>query len=177
MFTQFQLAYHNQFHKAFASDEQITMAKQLWLHSLADLSPERIAAGTKRAIKGSPYLPTLHTIRRYCDPSPEELGVPDAYRAYQEACRAPTPKIDQSWSHPIVYLAGKASDWFLLASSSETKAYPVYQRNYEVLLERLLNGETLEMPVPRAIPESIPEPLSKEENKARMKKLRAELNI
>ena len=177
MFTQFQLAYHNQFHKAFANDEQITMAKQLWLNNLCDLTPERIVAGTHRAIKQSEYLPTLHTIRKFCDPSPTELGLPDAYDAYVEACRAATPKADQPWSHPIVYLAGAASDWFLLASSPEAKAFPVFKRNYEILLQRLLAGENLAMPVLKAIPESIPAPLSKEENKARMAKLRKELGV
>lgn len=177
MFTQFQLAFHNQFHKAFGNDEQITMAKQLWLNTLCDLSPERIAAGTKRAIRESEYLPTLHTIRRFCDPSPEELGVPDAYNAYLEACRAPSPKAQQHWSHPIVYLAGNASDWFFLASSSESRAFPVYRRNYEILVERLLQGEKLEVPVPRAIPASIPQPLSAEENRERMKALREQLDI
>lgn len=177
MFTQFQLAYHNQFHKAFANDEQITMAKQLWLNSLCDLPPERIAAGTRRAIRESEYLPTLHTIRKYCDPTPEELGLPDAYHAYLEACRAPSPKTEQAWSHPIVYLAGSASDWFLLASSSESRAFPVYKRNYELLLDRLLAGEELTLPIHKALPETVSQPLSSEENHKRMQQLREDLDL
>ena len=177
MFTQFQLAYHNQFHKAFANDEQIRMAKQLWLNNLCDLSPQRIAAGTRRAIRESEYLPTLHTIRAYCDPSAEELGLPNVHQAYLEACRAPNPKAQQQWSHPIVYLAGRESDWFFLASTSEAKAFPVYRRNYEILMGRLLAGEQLSVPVPKAIPESIAEPLSNEENRKRMQKLRQDLGI
>lgn len=177
MFTQFQLAYHNQFHKAFANDEQITMAKQLWLNSLCDLSAERIAAGTRRAVRESEFLPTLSSIRHYCDPSPDELGIPDAHQAYLEACRAPTPKLEHDWSHPIVYHAGVASDWFFLASNSEAKAYPVFKRNYEILCERLLNGEALQLPVAKALPESVPAPLSNEENRERMRRLREDLNI
>ena len=177
MFTQFQLAFHNQFHKAFANDEQITMAKQLWLNSLCDLPPERLMAGTRRAIRESEYLPTIHTIRNFCDPTANQLGVPDAHLAYLEACRAPSPKAEQSWSHPIVYLAGQASDWFFLASAVEAKAFPVYRQNYEILLERLKAGEELTAPVPKAIPASIPKPLSKEENRERMKQLREQLKI
>lgn len=177
MFTQFQLAYHNQFHKAFANDEQITMAKQLWLNSLSDLGAERIAAGTSRAIRESEYLPTLQTIRKFCKPTAAELGVPDAYHAYLEACRAPAPKLEFAWSHPIVYLAGTASDWFFLASSSEAKAWPVYKQNYDVLLERLERGEQLRLPNTNALPASVSTPLSNEENKERMRKLRADLKI
>lgn len=177
MFTEFQLAYHNQFHKAFADDQQIMMAKQLWVKTLCDISPERLMAGSRRAIKGSEYLPTLHTIRKFCDPAPEEMGLPDVRSAYMEACRAAAPKIEQTWSHPAVYLAGVASDWFFLASSSEAKALPVYKRNYEILCERVMMGEQLEVPIHKAIPETISTTLSNEERKQRLQALRQQLDI
>ncbi len=177
MFTEFQLAYHNQFHKAFSDDQKIIMAKQLWVKTLCDFSPERVLSGTRRAIKESEYLPTLHTIRKFCDPKPEDLGLPDAYNAYIEACRAATPKINQTWSHPAVYLAGKASDWFFLANHTEAKAFPVFKRNYEIYCQRVTNGEQLDMPVMKAIPENISKPLTNEERKERLKILREELDI
>ncbi len=177
MFTQFQLAYHNQFHKAFANDEQITMAKQLWLNNLCDLPYERISAGTRRAIKESEYLPTLHTIRKFCDPRPEDLGLPDAYNAYLEACRAPSPKTEHPWSHPAVYLAGNASDWFFLGSNSESKAFPVFKRNYAILCERVMAGEQLDLPILKAIPENISQPLSNQERKQRLQVLRQTLDL
>ncbi|MFT5693634.1 MAG: hypothetical protein ACI92E_002977 [Oceanicoccus sp.] len=177
MFTEFQLAYHNQFHKAFSDDQKIIMAKQLWVKTLCDFSPNRILAGTRRAIKESEYLPTLHTIRKFCDPKPDELGLPDSYNAYLEACRAATPKIDQTWSHPAVYLAGKASDWFFLSNNIETKAFPVFKRNYEVLCRRVMSGDKLDMPISKAIAENINQPLTNEERKERLKKMRQELDI
>jgi hypothetical protein len=177
MFTKFQLAYHNQFHKGFASDEQITMAKQLWLHSLCDLPAERLVMGTKRAIKESKFLPTLQAMREFCDPKPEEFGLPSSYDAYVEACRAPSPKAAYNWSHPAVYQAGKASDWFFLASNSESKAFPVFARNYEILVERVLHGDELEQPVPPAIPATINKPLSNAERKERMKALRKKFDL
>lgn len=177
MFTQFQLAFHNQFHKAFSNDEQIMMAKQLWLNSLCDLPAERIAAGTRRAIKDSEYLPTIHTIRKYCNPQPEELGLPDAYSAYIEACRAPSPKAEQQWSHPAVYLAGNASDWFFLASNSESKALPVFKRNYAILCDRVMRGEQLDTPVPKAIAKATGHPLTNAERKQRLQTLRQQLKL
>ena len=177
MFTEFQLAYHNQFHKAFSDDQKIVMAKQLWVKTLCDLAPERIIAGTRRAIKESEYLPTLHSIRKFCDPNLQELGLPDPYNAYLEACRAGSPKIEQHWSHPAVYLAGIASDWFFIASSPENKALPVFKRNYEILCQRVLLGEQLDMPIHKALPETISQPLSNEERKQRLHTLRQELDI
>src|SRR5690606_13413602 len=73
IFTELELAYHNQFRRAFPDATQLGMAKQLWLHSLCDLSPARLRAGVRRALKDSEFLPSLHTLRRYSDPSPQEL--------------------------------------------------------------------------------------------------------
>ena len=177
MFTQFQLAYHNQFHKAFANDEQITMAKQLWLRSLSDLSPEQIRLGTQRIIRESTFLPNLHSIREYCQPPLATLGLPQPHAAYIEACRAASPKTEQDWSHPAVYLAGKASDWYFLASNTEAVARPVFERNYQIFCERVINGEQLAMPEQKAIPEKITKPLNSEEQQQRMAAMRKELGI
>lgn len=177
MFTEFELAYHNQFHKAFGTTEQVIMAQQLWLDTLRDIAADRIVAGTRRAIRESEYLPTLHSIRKFCDPRPQELGLPDAHSAYLEACRAASPKAEQSWSHPAVYLAGKNTDWFFLASNIEAKAFPVYKRNYELICERVMNGESMTIPLPKALPESINKPLSNEERKVRMQAMRQKLDL
>jgi hypothetical protein len=177
IFTELELAYHNQFHRAFGDATQIAMAKQLWLHALCDLPPSRLRAGVRRAIKQSEFLPNVHTLRHFCEPSPTELGVPDARAAYIEACRAPSPKQAQRWSHPIVYHAGRASDWHFLAGTPESIAFPVFKRNYELLLQRLLDGEALDLPVAKALPETIEQPLSREERKARLRALRDELKI
>jgi hypothetical protein len=177
LFAEFRLAYHNQFLKAFPNDRELTMAKQLWLHALADIPAARIRAGVRRAIRASEFLPTIHTLRHHCEPRPEELGIPDAHAAYVEACRAPQPKNAQQWSHPIVYHAGRESDWFLLANSPESVAFPVFKRNYELLTERLLNGENLDIPLPKGLPEEIGTPLTLEERKQRLRELRDTLGI
>jgi hypothetical protein len=177
VFAELRLAYHNQFHKAFPNDSELGMAKQLWLHALCDLPPARLRAGVRRAIKQSEFLPNVHSLREYCDPAPQELGLPDAYAAYVEACRAPLPKREQRWSHPIVYRAGAESDWFFLANNPESVAFPVFERNYALLLERLLNGERIDVPLPKALPAEISTPLDRAENRRRLKQLRADLGI
>lgn len=177
LFTELELAYHNQFRRAFPDAMQLGMAKQLWLHALCDLPPTRLRAGVRRAIKASEFLPSLHTLREFCDPDPRELGLPDAHSAYIEACRAPSPKREQRWSHPAVYRAGVESGWFFLANNPESVALPVFKRNYELLVQRLLDGEDLDVPLPKALPEEISRPLPREEQKARLQKLRAELKI
>lgn len=175
MFAELELAYHNQFHKAFPGDK-LQVAKQLWAHTLVDLSAAEILRGCRKSIKTSPFLPTLHTIRENSQFDPSELGLPEVRTAYLEACRAPSPKSDYEWSHAAVYHAGQASDWYFLASTGEAKAFPVFKRNYEILCERIMAGEDLAEAVPLALPKKDPAPLSPEENRERMAKLKSSLN-
>ena len=58
-----------------------------------------------------------------CQQGLSDLGLPSARDAYMEACRAPSPRAAQAWSHPAVYLAGRDSDWFFLANNTERETY------------------------------------------------------
>lgn len=176
LFTKFQLAYHNQFHKAYSDDEQLTLAKQLWLKSLCDIPVDELRQGIQEAIQREKFLPNLPVIREYCEAQLQNL-IPDVHSAYIEACQAPSPKAEYSWSHPIVYYAGRESDWFFLANTPENKAFPIFKNNYEQLCKRLLNGEQLALPLVKALPEHSSTPLSTQEKKQRLKALRDEFNI
>ena len=177
LFAELQLTYHNQYYKAFPSEEKIIFAKKLWFEHLQAFSPERILKACRQATRESEFLPTLHTIIKYCDVTDDELGLPDVYQAYVEACQAPNPKTDYRWSHPAVYWAGKASDWFFLANNTETKALPVFKNNYLALCERIKSGETLSAPTPTALPKPETSPLSGEETRSRIKELRKQIKL
>ncbi len=177
MFAEFELVYHNQYNKAFSSAEKLSYAKKIWFSNLRHISPERITAATHRAIRESEFLPTVKGILKYCEPDFRELGLPDSHSAYLEACRAPQPKAEFNWSHPAVYHAGRACDWFYLAGSTEYTAYPIFKRHYEEICQRVINGETLSLPAPIALPETISKPLSPDEQRQRMQQLRDDLDI
>ena len=177
LFAEMELTFHNQYHKAFPSAEKLTYAKKLWFDYLKDYSPERILFACRQATRESDYLPTVHTLLKYCDISDSELGLPDAHQAYIEACQAPSPKTDYTWSHPAVYWAGKASGWFFLANNTEQKALPVFKRNYEIICARIKHGEQLSPPIPTGLPKPHKTALSGKEQRARLKKLREEVNL
>ena len=178
MFAEFEVVYHNQYTKAFPTAEKLMYAKKLWFSNLREYTPESIIAAAHKAIKASEFLPTIRGILKFLETSGlNEHGLPDVHSAYIEACRAPSPKADQRWSHPAVYHAGKASDWFFLASSAERAAFPVFERNYNILCERINKGEELELPLAQALPEHIETRLSKEEHLKEMKKMRKETGI
>ena len=83
------------------------------------------------------------------------------------------------WNSRADFEAWTQSDAFSRAHSGSNPNSPVKSQlsNYEVLIERLLNGETLDTPVPKGLPEEIGTPLSLEERKERLKHLRDTLNI
>lgn len=177
MFELFRLNYHNQYFAAFADIESVNLAKRLWFESLQRFDPATIMRGAKKVIEQSDYLPTLHKMINACEGDNSAHGLPEVHAAYVEACNAPTPKADHSWSHPAVYLAGKASHWFFLANNSERVALPVFSEHYKQLCEQVKNGTKLAMPERLALPESIEKPLSKDENLAKLQALRESLKI
>lgn len=172
IFELFRFNYHNQFIKAFPDANTLTMAKRLWLRLLDDYSDQVIMRAAEKTVKESSWLPSVHDVLKYCDEA-ETLGLPSAYQAYIEACRAPSPKKEYAWTHPIIYFAGAATDWFFLANNPEQSVFPVFKRNYEILLKRLNAGEEITLTIPKALPEEVDIPLSNEEHLEHLERLKA----
>ena len=146
VFALFRLNYHNQYYAAWSDAQQLGQVKRLWLEALSEFSGELVLMGARRAIEGSDYLPTLNRMMSSCSEALSELGLPPATTAYEEACLAPSPKAEASWSHPIVYLAGRDTSWYLLANHARGEAWPVFQGHYNRWMKRARRGETLLIP-------------------------------
>ena len=52
------------------------------------------------------------------------------------------------------------------------KMIKVFTRNYEISIRRVLEGEELKNPIPKALPKEVTTPLSKKENLNQLKQLR-----
>ena len=76
-----------------------------------------------------------------------------------------------------MYLAGKATDWFFLSSQPEVQVFPVFERNFLLLLERVKRGEKLDLPVAKALTKKKQEPLEPEVQKEKLKALREQLDL
>lgn len=177
VFTLFRLNYHNQYLKAFGNTAELNEVKRLWLEMLGQFDARTLLSAAKMVIETSEYLPTLRTMIHYCEKASSDPTLPDAHSAYLEACRAPSPKAAYAWSHPAVYHAGLASDWFFLANNPEKLTFPVFERHYLRLCEKVMNGVQLAEPNAPALPETSETPLSKDENQQRLAALRAQLDL
>jgi hypothetical protein len=178
IFELFRVNYHNQFHKAYPDLESLNIAKRLWLTNLTDYRPSQLMAGGNTVIRESDFLPGLHGLIKHLDHSDLSVyGLLDPHAAFMEACRAPSPKSEHNWSHPAIYFAGRASDWFFLANNTEKMTFPVFERNYKLLCDKVIDGEDIKIDLPKALPEKISHPLAKKEQSVLMKQLRNETGL
>lgn len=177
IFAEFQLAYHNQFYKAYAQEGSELLAKKYWLNCLGEFPPEVILRAARQVVKSQQYLPTIAALTAACENALPLFGLPEPLAAYTEACCAPEPKAQHAWSHPAVYLAGKSTGWFVLASEPQANVFPLFSYHYHLLCQRVVRGEQLNLDVPLALPESVYVPLTPAENKNRMKALREKFGI
>jgi hypothetical protein len=177
VFAEFEFAYHNQFHKAFADVESLAIAKKYWLSSLENYSPTQIVQAAKAVIRSQEYLPSIAIILRACEQGRDLFGLPSVRQAYLAACAGASPKREQHWSHEAVYFAGKSAGWYLLANEPEATALPVFQYHYEILCRRVVNGEQLSIELPPALTEKIERKLDKQETRARIARMKQELGL
>ncbi len=177
VFALFRINYHNQYYKAYSDTSVLNQIKKLWLESLQRFTPKTISRGGRKVIEKSEYLPTLNKMIEACQGSPEDFGLKDPHSAYIEACQAASPKSAYSWSHPAVYHAGTACDWFFLASNPEKVTFPIFKQHYLRICGNVIDGEKLANPQVKALPETIETPLTKAENIQRMNEMRKSLDI
>lgn len=177
VFAEFELVYHNQFIKAFPTDEKLQYGKQLWFNFLKDYSAEQILEAAHQAIKQSEFLPTVRGLLKFCENEYERYQLPEPRQAYVEACNAKSPKTNAPWSHPAVFHAGKACGWEFLASTAEYKAFDEFNRHYQKFCRQVRLGETLAAPQPIALEQKPVEPLPVDEQREHMAKLREQLKL
>jgi hypothetical protein len=153
------------------TDAALSEIYRTWARELSDLPEFAIRFGLSRCkdFKGWFSLPAF---RELCHASAKDLGMPDPHAAYLEAARADGPRDRIRWSHPAVYHAACETGWFELRSMTEKECFPLYRRNYEAMVARVMAGEELSTPVQKVIPASIPQYLTTDENLARMAKLK-----
>ncbi len=177
MFALFRLNYHNQYYAAYPDVEQVNHIKRLWLDTLSDYDPDAILRGARHAIEKSAYLPTLKLMLECTQEALDDMGLPKPREAYLEACGKPSPKHEQAWSHPAVYLAGRDSDWFFLANEPERATWPVFEQHYQRYRLRVIKGEALRLPEHAELPPPSNDTMSTEERQLALKALRANLGL
>lgn len=78
---------------------------------------------------------------------------------------------------PLFTTQEKPPIGFFISSQPEAQVFPVFERNYLLLLERVKRGEQLSMPVAKALTKKKQAPLEPEVQKEKLKNLREQLDL
>lgn len=143
----------------------------VWESGLLDLSPAAIRQGAMKAKDCTDFM-TLPRFRELCKITPADLGLPEPRAAMIEACNAPYPKDRHTWSHVAVYLTACEVGWWPMQNLTEHELLPIWSAAYEVMCRRVMAGEPLSMPIPKALPAKVHVPLSPEKSKQRLSALK-----
>ena len=144
LFAMLEAAYPLKFKRAFPTDDFLLEAKKVWIRNLTEFSPQRILQAGKKALDHGSFFPDLRDIRSYCKLDYRDLGMKEPLQAYYEACQLIDQSKDAPWSHIVVYLAARVTGHLVLRGQPQKLAYPIFQRNYEILCNRVINGEDVE---------------------------------
>ena len=172
LFTLLEDGYPLKFRRAFPTHEDAMRAKRVWKNSLQEFSPRRILLAGKKALDTSKFFPDLSDIRELCKLRYDEMGLKEPLQAYYEACYAPEQTRNYHWSHIAVFLAARETGWFMLRSEEQRIAFPVFERNYEILCNRVLEGENLEESILKGIEDGRSKEASRKAENAALQKQR-----
>lgn len=110
------------------------------------LTARQIKNGLTRACKGE-FLPSMGRLIQCCQPDLNELGLPDAQQAWQEACNHSHEVIQHRWSHEAVYLAGRRVGWHAIRSSGGdvqvSRLRKIFTDAYQQLVDDTIRGADL----------------------------------
>jgi hypothetical protein len=154
-----------------SNPETLGKIYQTWAAGLDDLPDQAIRMGMIRAKDFTDFF-SLPAFRELCRVTAEDLGLLGPKQAYIEACNKPLPWERQTWSSPAVYRAAVETGRFQLHTMTERECYPLFKANYETMCDRVMNGETLDVPVRKMLPESVPNPTPHEVAKAHLSKFK-----
>jgi len=144
---------------------------QVWEAGLSDMPEAALRMGLHKARDFKGFF-TLGEFRELCRITPQDLGLPDTRSAMLEACNAPYPKDQHTWSHPAVYLAGNAVGWFDVQHLTERELFPIFDNAYTQLVHRVLNGEQLSLPIRKALPKEVHVPADPEKGREALRRLK-----
>lgn len=169
IFTQLEVTYHNQFHKAYPDKNSLNLAKQLWLTQLQKFDEKIVFESVGKLMTTSDFLPTLSKVINYCIESKlKSNGIPNVNYAYKEACHSRNNFERFSWSHPIIFYIGSKTGWDYLWTQAEKETFKEFKLNYDLLVNEYLEGKEFSKPKFPELPKTL---RVKVDKKSQLKKI------
>lgn len=156
IFTQLEVTYHNQFHKAYPDKNSLNLAKQLWLTQLQRFDEKIVFESVGKLMTTSDFLPTLSKVINSCiENKLESNGIPNVNYAYKEACHSRNNFEKFTWSHPIIFYIGSKTGWDYLWTQAEKETFKEFKLNYDLLVNEYLEGKEFSKPKFPELPKTL----------------------
>ncbi|OMH33953.1 replication protein P [Motiliproteus sp. MSK22-1] len=153
IFARFMTIYGHKFKSVFENESEIRIAKREWALSLREYSEQELVLAVTRCKEEFVWMPTISEFLSVLKKGLEDFGLPSTLKAYNEACHHADRPRDHTWSHAAVYVAGRETDWYRLRGEEKSQVYPDFEFNYRKICQRVLAGESLEVPLPKGLPD------------------------
>lgn len=144
--------------QAWPDEDALNAAKRSWIKGFMHAginSLEQIQFGVEQCRRsGEQFAPSVGQFIKWCQPTPEMLGLPEAGKAYREACANAHPAANRIWTHPAVHHAACETGFYELANLPEERSRKLFNRNYAITVRMVMNGEALRE-IPLALPETV----------------------
>ena len=176
IFTQLEVTYHNQFHKAYPDKNSLNLAKQLWLTQLQRFDEKIVFESVGKLMTTSDFLPTLSKVINSCTESKlKSNGIPNVNYAYKEACHSRNNFEKFSWSHPIIFYIGSKTGWDYLWTQAEKETFKEFKLNYDLLVNEYLEGKEFSKPNFPELPKTLRVKVNKESQLKKIQDLKNKL--
>ncbi|UVM65057.1 Replication protein P [Pseudomonas sp. B21-009] len=136
--------------QAWPDNEALNAAKRSWVKAFiaAEINTlEQIRYGLLNCRQfGGDFAPSVGKFIKWCQPTPEMLGIPSHDRAFREALENshPSRADNRTWSHPAVRHAALQCELHNLADQISEKASKIFDRAYDITIRLLVQGKPLE---------------------------------
>lgn len=143
------------YNQAIPNDDVERDVKKSWVKALQEAgltSTSKVKFGLKRArAAGKPFLPAVAEFCKWCQPLPEDVGLPCIELAFIEARNNYRFSTVVDWSHPAIAIAAKktGSKGFNL---SDEGAMDIFTKHYLHSINRVFHGEDLSGEVYKELP-------------------------
>ncbi|MBM6549596.1 hypothetical protein JQX58_00665 [Marinomonas ostreistagni] len=146
LFARFKAIYTHKFASAYATTEEVKLAKREWAIALKGFQEPLLAYAVERTKERFAWPPTISEFLSVIHTAYRAYGLPEPRQAYLEACQCTYDPRKVKWSHPAVYFAGAEAGWYRLRTEDERVTWPLFEKHYVALVDRVINGEALHVP-------------------------------
>ena len=136
--------------QAWPTDEALAAAKRSWIKAFVAAginTLEQIRYGLLNCRQfGGDFAPSVGKFIKWCQPTPEMLGIPSHDKAFREALENAHPSRagSRTWSHPAVRHAALQCELHNLGDQISERASKLFDRAYDITIRMLVQGKPLE---------------------------------